>query len=129
MKTIKQFLTGFSELEIREALYYLGRFLKQAESFEEYSKDIFDDALNSEPSEKVKNHTRALIFKIEEKEGKQMKNLNDDEIIFWMDHIDEIESNLDTKISEDSINNAMKVLNDFGKSKVDNQSDDKNKST
>jgi len=127
MKNLRPYLTDYTNIDIRESLYYLGRFLKQAESFENYSKDIFDDAFQSEPNQRIKDLTRTLINKIEEFEGKLIKDFNDNEVHYWMNHIDEIESNLEEDSSETSINNAINFLRDVDVEniKINKEDDDK----
>lgn len=113
MKDLRPLLKDKPFVEIRESLYYLGRYVKQAASFEKYSKDIFEDAQNSEPSAIVKALTQNLIVYIEKVENKQAKNLTDDEVIFWLDHINEIEENLDPELPDSSIKGALDSLEGF----------------
>lgn len=119
MKNLRPILKDKPIIEIRESLYYLGRYIKQAENFERYSKDIFEDAQNSEPSEIAKDLTRELIAFIEKEENKLAKNFTNDEVLYWLDHINEIEENLDPESSESSIKNALDSLGDFSEPDLD----------
>ena len=120
MEEILNLLDGFTIAEKRSSLYYLGRYLKQAESFIDYQKDIFEDDEESEPSEEVKNLTINLINVIEKITEKKASEFSDFEYLQWMERIAEIEDNLDPKPNEDQIKTAMKNLEGFDVPKLSN---------
>jgi hypothetical protein len=113
MITIESLLKDCSIFEQRSALYYLSRFIKQADTFEDYKKDIFVDGLESIPGEKVISKTYEMIDFIEKAAGKKASQFNDEEFYFWMDKIAEIEDNIDTEPSEEQIQKAIIELNKF----------------
>ena len=49
MKDIRAIIATASISDARDALYYVSRYLKQAPSFSEYEKDIYEDGDNSQP--------------------------------------------------------------------------------
>lgn len=110
MKNLEDLIKGFEISDVRAAFYYLSRYLKQADYFEEYQKDFFDDDYHSVPSDIAKNLTFSLINFIEEKSGKNAAEFNDKEYIQWMDEINSIESKLDPEPSIDVKNSADKVI-------------------
>jgi hypothetical protein len=113
MEEIFNLLENLTIAEKRSCLYYLGRYIKQADSFENYQKDIFEDDIESEPSEEVKNITLNLILVIENIAGKKASDFSEDEFIFWMNKIAEIEDNIDPQPSDEQIKNAIKNLDGF----------------
>ncbi|WP_339880641.1 hypothetical protein [uncultured Algoriphagus sp.] len=113
MKDLKNITEGFPIADIRSSLYYLGRYIKQAETFENYEKDIFEDGINSEPSIEVKELTKSMIEFVEKKADKKASKFNDDEFHFWMSSIAEFEENIDPEISQSKIEDAMRQIELF----------------
>ncbi|WP_034893745.1 hypothetical protein [Gillisia sp. Hel_I_29] len=113
MKEFKKITQGFSIPEIRSALYYLSRYIKQAEKFEDYKKDLFEDGINSAPKQEIKDLTKNLIASVEKTADKKASKFTNDEFYFWMDNISEFEDSLDPKISESQIENAIRQINLF----------------
>ncbi|MDI4638905.1 MULTISPECIES: hypothetical protein [Halomonadaceae] len=113
MRNLKDLIKGFEISDVRAAFYYLSRYLKQADYFEEYEKDFFEDDYHSVPSEIAKNLTFSLISFIEEKSEKKALEFNDEEYIQWMDEIDSIESKLDPEPSMDVKNSADQVIDEL----------------
>lgn len=116
MKEFRDILAGETPFDTRSALYYLGRYLKQAEYYEKYKKDFFDDDYQSKPSEKIKDITSQLIHFIELYEKKKASNFTDKEFMFWIEQINEIESNLEPELEEKQIILAESIINDLFKS-------------
>jgi len=54
MKNIEDIVQGHDITDVRAAFYYLSRYLKQADYFDEYKKDFFEDDYQSAPSEVAK---------------------------------------------------------------------------
>lgn len=110
MKIIYDAIKGYEMLEARSAFYYLGRYLKQADHYDEYEKDLFVDDFYSAPSEREKGLTLKLIKVIEKEVGKKASDFTGDEYIYWMDIIDDIESNLDPAPSQSVLESAEDAL-------------------
>ena len=113
MTTLESLLKGYSIFEQRSALYYLGRYIKQADVFEDYKKDIFVDGIESTPSEEVKSLTYNMIAFIEKNADKKASEFTDGEFHFWMDKIAEVEDNIDIEPSEEQVQKAINELNSF----------------
>lgn len=113
MTNIEILLKGHTIFDQRKALYYLGRYIKQATIFENYMKDIFVDSDENPPSENVVSLTNILIADIEKATSKKASKFTDHEFHFWMDKIAEIEDNLDEEPSEDIVQKAMTKLESF----------------
>lgn len=113
MKNLEDLIKGFEISDVRIAFYYLSRYLKQADYFEEYQKDFFEDYYLSVPSDTAKNLTFSFINFIEEKSAKKASKFNDKEYIQWMDEINSIESQLDPEPSTDVKNSADKVIDEL----------------
>lgn len=99
--------------DIRSSFYYLGRYLKQADSFEEYQKDIFEDDEKSTPSDLVKAITLRLIETIEQLADKKAKHFEDAEYLHWINIINNIEENLDPTPNSSLIDKVTFELNNF----------------
>lgn len=110
MNGIKQIIKKFEIADSRAAFYYLSRYLKQAEYYEKYQKDIFEDDFQSTPSQLVKDITLCLIEFIEKQQNKKAKDFSNGEYIFWMEQIDEIESTLDPNPSSEQIRSAERII-------------------
>ncbi|MFN4248245.1 MAG: hypothetical protein ACK4EY_11005 [Flavipsychrobacter sp.] len=113
MTTIENLIKDYTISEQRSSLYYLGRYIKQADAFENYKKDIFVDGIESIPSKKVISLTYELIALVEETANKKASQFSEDEFYFWMDKIAEIEDNIDFKPSEEQIQKAITEINNF----------------
>src|SRR5688572_19138058 len=79
MNKLENVIFGFDIPDIRAAFYYLSRYLKQADSIDEYEKDFFEDDFRSAPSEIAKKLTFSLIEFIEMQAGKKASEFNDQE--------------------------------------------------
>lgn len=115
MEEIKKIIEGLSTLEIRSSFYYLGRYLKQADSFADYQKDIFVEDDRSAPSDLVKSITLELIEFIEMKADKNAADFTFEEYLAWIDIIDDIEINLDPLPDEDLVRKANSEIENFEK--------------
>lgn len=110
MKAIFEIIEKHELSEARSAFYYLSRYLKQAEHYDEYEKDLFVDDFYSAPSEIEKKLTLELIKVIEDASGKRASELTDKEYADWMNVINEIESSLDPAPSTSVIESAEATL-------------------
>lgn len=110
MKAIIEIIEKHELSEARSAFYYLSRYLKQAEHYDEYEKDLFVDDYYGAPSEIEKKLTLGLINLIEDISGKRASNFTGKEYGEWMDVINEIESSLDPAPSNSVIESAEATL-------------------
>ncbi|GAB7217859.1 hypothetical protein [Dickeya oryzae] len=110
MKIIYDIIKNYEMLEARSAFYYLSRYLKQATHYDEYEKDLFIDDFYSAPSDKEKDLTLKLIKLIEAESGKKASDFTDSEYFYWMDIINDIESNLDPAPSQSVLESAEDAL-------------------
>jgi len=113
MRTLEGLLESYNLFEKRSALYYLGRYIKQADIFENYEKDIFVDGEGSDPDERVKLLTLRLIEHIERTANKKASQFNEDEFYYWMDYIAKIEDSIDYAPNEKTIEKALEELDKF----------------
>ncbi|MFP1683809.1 hypothetical protein ACLD0W_14955 [Alloalcanivorax sp. C16-1] len=118
MNNLEEIIKGFEIPDVRAAFYYLSRYLKQADYFEKYEKDFFEDDFQSAPSDIAKRLTLSLIEFIEKSTEKHASNFNDEEYIHWMDEINELESQLDPEPSQNVKNSAEQVMNELFVPKV-----------
>lgn len=110
MKNFNKLIEGFVTADARSAFYYLGRYLKQAEHYDKYEKDFFEDDYQSKPSEIAKELTFKLIDYIEESQNKKASQFTDEEYFNWLDRIVEIESKLDPEPTAEQVESAKAVL-------------------
>ncbi|MGS0544018.1 hypothetical protein HXW87_07725 [Pseudomonas sp. Y5-11] len=110
MKDIRAIIATASISDARDALYYVSRYLKQAPSFSEYEKDIYEDGDNSQPSDEVRELTRALILFIESVAQKHAEDFDDETYMEWFDQIATIEKELEPEPSEEEIIRATDFI-------------------
>ncbi|MDH6024888.1 class I SAM-dependent methyltransferase [Vibrio splendidus] len=113
MNELKNIVSNELVSDARSAFYYLGRYLKQATISEDYEKDIFDDGLESRPSEVVKNLTIKLIEFIESSQKKKCFDFSNNEYNHWMDLIDSVESQLDSTPSDELVDSARESIKEL----------------
>lgn len=118
MKRIMETIANHEIADTRAAFYYLSRYLKQADHFEKYKKDFFEDDYQSAPSENTKSLTIRLIEIIESETGKSASEFSDADYIYWMETIDFIETNLDPEPSEHVKKSAKSAIEGFSSPKV-----------
>ena len=112
MKEFIELINGVETSDARAAFYYLGRYLKQAENYWRYEKDFFEDDYQSKPSEVAKDLTFSLIDFIEEYEGRKADDFTDEQYIFWVDKLNEVESNLDPEPTKEQVEVARAFMSD-----------------
>ncbi|MEH6743125.1 hypothetical protein [Hyphomonas sp.] len=110
MIDISLLLKGVDEATARSALYYAGRYIKQASDFQKYSKDIFEDEIRSAPSEEVKRLTLYLINEIELRAGQEARNFTDALIVELLDDITAAEDSLARTFTDDEIAKANSFI-------------------
>ncbi|MFW2577994.1 hypothetical protein ACOL3B_03580 [Aliarcobacter butzleri] len=110
MNKLSDIIKGYNIVDVREAFYYLSRYLKMADYEDSYEKDFFEDDFRSIPSIEAQELTINLIKFIEKSTEKKAAEFTDTEYIQWMDEINEIESNLDPDVSIETIKFAELVI-------------------
>ncbi|MBU9838421.1 hypothetical protein J1780_00350 [Rahnella aceris] len=123
MNKLENVIFGFDIPDIRAAFYYLSRYLKQADSIDEYEKDFFEDDFRSAPSEIAKKLTFSLIEFIEMQAGKKASEFNDQEYISWMNEINHVESGLDPEPSNEIKNSAESTIEELFLPEIGKQND------
>lgn len=113
MKKLEGVIAGYEISDARAAFYYLSRYLKQADYFEIYEKDYFEDDFQSAPSEVAKSLTFSLIEFIEGSAGKKAAEFSEEEYMYWMDVIDLVESQLDPEPSKEVKDSAESAINEL----------------
>jgi undecaprenyl pyrophosphate synthase len=111
MSILAPYIVGIDDHIARAALYYLGRYVKQAEYFEEYGKDIFEDEERSAPNEEVKNLARSMIIALEDREGALASKFSDGVAIRILDEITALEEDLGPEMSDEEAVKAEGFLN------------------
>ncbi len=97
---IAQTLQSLNPEDARSVLYYIARYIKQAESFSNYEKDIFEDEQHNAPSGLVRKTTIRLIEEIEAREGMRAQQFNGETVIRLLDEITSLETSLSAELSE-----------------------------
>ena len=100
---IQQILQVDSPEDIRSCLYYAARYFKQAESFENYKKDIFQDEGQNAPPIFIVEATLRLIEAVEGREGVTAEHFDDETFMRLMNEITSLEASLSTDLTEDEI--------------------------
>jgi len=97
---IAEILEGCSLEDARSCLYYASRYVKQAEHFESYEKDIFEEEEHNVPSARVRELTLRIIDEIEAREGRPATQFDDETVIRLLDEITSIEASLSPEFSD-----------------------------
>ncbi|MBP1130866.1 hypothetical protein JOE25_002440 [Serratia sp. PL17] len=113
MKNFNDIIKGVNTSDARSALYYLGRYLKQAEYYIQYGKDFFEDDYQSKPTEEAKGLTLKLIDFIESYQEKKASDFTDEEYMFWVEKLNEVESKLDPEPTEEQRKLAESIINEI----------------
>lgn len=93
-----------------DALYYVGRYIKQAENLLEFEKDIFTDDERSEPTNEVKNLSWAIIAAIETDIGVPAAEFDDRTLVNVMDQLAEAEADLANDLTPDQLKEVEQVI-------------------
>ena len=113
MDNINKLLIGQNNADVRGALYYLGRYIKQAAIFHNYKKDIFEDSIESIPTELVKKLTLDLIAAVEEIAGKKASGFDNNEFRYWMSTIADLGNKIEPEPTEADIQKALNRISQF----------------
>ena len=113
MKKLEDVISGYEISDARAAFYYLSRYLKQADYFEEYEKDFFEDDFQSYPSVEAKKLTFSLIAFIEGIAGKKATEFSDEEYMSWMNAISFVENKLDPEPSKEVRESAESAIEEL----------------
>jgi len=113
MKKLEDVISGYEVSDARAAFYYLSRYLKQADYFEEYEKDFFEDDSQSYPSVVAKTLTFSLIDFIEGDAGKKATEFSDEEYMHWMNAISLVENGLDPEPSREVRESAESAIEEL----------------
>ena len=113
MSTLRAYLEGVDDADARSALYYLGRYVKQASYFDEYGKDIFEDEARSAPSEDVKELTRRMIAAVEEREAMLASDFTEAQFMRLIQEITALESELGPEVSDEESKRVQRFMDSF----------------
>jgi hypothetical protein len=109
MLDIRKFIEGVEVADARSAIYYVSRYVKQAASFDEYGKNIFEDEERSAPSEAVCRLALNIIKAIEAHEGVKIAGLKDDRTVELLDFLTLCERDLGSQFSDAELAVAAKI--------------------
>lgn len=87
----------------RACLYYVARYVKMANKFFEYEKDVFEDDGHNVPTAKIRELTYRVVKEIEAELGLQAEEFNDDTVIQLLDRITDLETNLSSDLSDSEL--------------------------
>jgi hypothetical protein len=113
MRKLEDLILGYEISDARAAFYYLSRYLKQADYFDEYEKDFFEDDYQSHPSAEAKKLTFLLIGFLEKSIGKKAAEFSENEYMECMDAIDLVENQLDPEPSGEIRRSAELVIDEL----------------
>lgn len=103
MLDINNLIQGFDVADARSAIYYASRYIKQAQRFNEYGKDIFEEEARSAPSEVVRRLSLDIVAAIEAHEGVKAADLGHERIFSLLNHLTSLERTLGLDFSEDEL--------------------------
>jgi len=110
---IANIISDCSPEDARSCLYYASRYIKQAESYNEYSKDIFEDEERSAPSARVRDTTMQFIRAVEAREGSSAADFDDDTFMRIMKEIATIEADLPSDLSQEELERGVLLASDM----------------
>jgi hypothetical protein len=120
MLDIEKFAVGKITADVRSALYYVGRYIKQASFFNTYSKDIFEDDEKSAPSKVVRDLAMEILQAIELHEGVKAADIKRDRVFELIGVITSLEDRLNPDISESELAAAEFFTETMDTPRVDN---------
>lgn len=86
--------------DARACLYYAGRYIKQADHFNKYKKDVFEEEGRSTVTDQVRDLTLRLVGEIEAREGRSADVFDDETVIRLLDEISSVEDGLVPELTE-----------------------------
>ena len=107
---IREIIKGYETADIRSAFYYTSRYIKQAEYFDEYSKDIFADEKRSAPNDIVRELTLELIRAIEHEEGARAASFVKEIAFRIIREITSVEDTLSVEFSDEELAHASNFV-------------------
>jgi hypothetical protein len=113
MNRIIKIIRGYSTKDALDALYYVARFIKQADSISKHDKDFFEDDYRSVPSEEARALSMKLIEVIEAKEGKPAAHFDNAKAIKILRELTSAEEALEltfTSAEEEGAREAIKTM-------------------
>ncbi|WVT78034.1 hypothetical protein QM996_31405 (plasmid) [Sinorhizobium chiapasense] len=113
MTSLTDVLAGVTDANARAALYYVGRYVKQARNFRTRNKDVFDDERRSAPSTVVKSLAQGLIAAIEEREGVRAEEFALDRMLTILREIAALERELGPDVSNEEAKRAARFFIEF----------------
>ncbi|SCX31571.1 hypothetical protein [Agrobacterium rosae] len=113
MTSLTNVLAGVTDADARAALYYVGRYVKQARNFRTHNKDVFDDVRRSAPSALVKSLAQGLIAAIEEREGVHAEEFAFDHMLTILREIAALERELGPDVSDEEAKRAARFFIEF----------------
>ncbi len=114
MTSLTDVLAGESDADARAALYYVGRYVKQARNFRAHRKDVFEDERRSAPSVGVRSLAQRLIAAIEEREATHAEEFALDRTLKIVREIAALERELGPDVSDDEAKRAARFFTEFG---------------
>ena len=94
MLDIRKLVEGIEVADVRAAVYYVSRYIKQADTFDEYSKDIFEDEERSTPNQPVRRLAVDIIKAIEAHERMKAAGINFERVVEILDELTAFERDL-----------------------------------
>jgi hypothetical protein len=110
---IRPIIAGAPVNEARAALYYASRYVKQAGSFEQYDKDIFEEDDRSAPNDAVRALTLAVIQFIEKFEELPAAQFSFETVGRILNHIVTVDGALEAPPSNAAQMRAEAALGDM----------------
>lgn len=92
-----------SEYTSRAALYYAARYMKQAEHFDLYKKDIFSDLGEGSFAEDVRELVSKVVGYFEAREGMSAREIKDERFIKVMAEIAQMERSLGGALTDEQV--------------------------
>lgn len=121
MNIAEKILSGKNIGEARSALYYASRYLKQADHFEQYKKDVFEDSERDYPNQETIDLTWAIISAIESEQGIPATAFDDSTYEKWANEVARWENSLDPAPSPSELEAASNFSISMGMPKEMNE--------
>jgi hypothetical protein len=110
MSSFSHIVSGRDAKTVVDAIYYVGRYIKQAEHLGELEKDIFEDDERSEPTQEVKDLAWEIIAAVEEEVGMPAAEFDESTLINVMDQLAEAEAALTNDLTPDQLKEVKEVI-------------------
>ena len=110
MPSFSHIISGKDAKTVVDAIYYVGRYIKQADHLSEFEKDIFEDDERSEPTQEVKDLALAIVAAIEAEVGMPAADFDDSTLIDVMDQLAEAEAALTNDLTPDQLKEVEDII-------------------